>query len=88
VVGSIYGRPSIKIANFGSVSKHGQNRQFVLLIGRFLKKNSTLGAQNLWVLMLCRSFFTPDRDIGSDVFMMWVLVQSGMLSCDYTVNTD
>jgi hypothetical protein len=24
-----------------------------------------LGAQDLWVLMLCRSFFTPGRDIGS-----------------------
>ena len=36
VVGSIYGRPSIKIANFGSVNKHGQHRQFVLLIGRFI----------------------------------------------------
>ena len=47
-----------------------------------------LGAQDLWVLMLCRSFFTPGRDIGSAVFMMWVLVQSGMLSCDSTVNTD
>jgi hypothetical protein len=41
-----------------------------------------MGAQNLWVLMVCRSFFTPGRDIGSAVFMMWVLVQSGMLSCD------
>ena len=46
-----------------------------------------LGTQNLWVLMVCRSFFTPGRDIGSVVFM-WVLVQSGMLSCDSTVNTD
>jgi hypothetical protein len=36
VVGSIYGRPSIKMANFGSVNKHGQHRQFVLVIGRFL----------------------------------------------------
>jgi hypothetical protein len=40
------------------------------------------------VLMLCRSFFTPGGDIGSAVFMVWVLVQSGMLSCDSTVNTD
>ena len=36
VVGSIYGRPSIKIANFGSANKHGQHKQFVLLIGRFI----------------------------------------------------
>jgi hypothetical protein len=35
VVGSIYGRPSIKIAHLESVNKHGQHRQFVLLIGRF-----------------------------------------------------
>jgi hypothetical protein len=47
-----------------------------------------LGAQDLWILMLCRSFFTPGREIGSAVFMVWVLVQSGMLSCDSTVNTD
>ena len=33
--GSIYGRPSIKIAHFVSVNKHGQHRQFMLLIGRF-----------------------------------------------------
>ena len=32
VVGSTYGRPSIKIAHFGSVNKHGQHRQFVLLM--------------------------------------------------------
>jgi hypothetical protein len=37
VVGSIYGRPSIKIAHLGSVNKHGQHRQFLLLIGRFPK---------------------------------------------------
>ena len=47
-----------------------------------------LGTQNLWVLMLCRSFFTPGRDIGSAVFMVWVLVQSAMFSCDSTVNAD
>ena len=45
-------------------------------------------AQDIWVLMLCRSFFTPGRYIGSVVFMVWDLVQSGMLSCDSTVNTD
>ena len=33
-----------------------------------------LGAQDLWVLMLCRSFFTPGRDIGSAVFMVWDIV--------------
>ena len=32
--------------------------------------------------------FTPGRDIGSAVFMVCVLVQSGMLSFDSTVNTD
>ena len=40
MVGSIYGRPSIKIANFGSVNKHGQHSQFVLLIGRFIEKSA------------------------------------------------
>jgi hypothetical protein len=33
-----------------------------------------LGAQYLWVLMLCRSFLTPGRDIGSAVFMVWYIV--------------
>ena len=47
-----------------------------------------LRAQYLWILMLCRSLFTPGRNIGSAVFMVWVFVQSGMLSCDSTVNTD
>jgi hypothetical protein len=32
--------------------------------------------------MLSRSFFTPGKDIGSAVFMVWVLVQSGLLSCE------
>jgi hypothetical protein len=41
VVGSIYGRPSIKIANFLSVKKHGQHRQIMLLIGRSIKKFSS-----------------------------------------------
>jgi hypothetical protein len=44
-----------------------------------------LGAQDLWVLMICRSFFTPGRDIGSAIFIVWVLVQSRMLPCDSTV---
>ena len=33
-----------------------------------------LGAQYLWVLMLCRSFFTPGKAIGSAVFMVWDIV--------------
>ena len=33
-----------------------------------------LGAQDLWVLMICRSFFTHGRDIGSAVFMVWDIV--------------
>jgi hypothetical protein len=46
-----------------------------------------LGAQDLWVLVLCRSFFTPGRDIESAVFMVWVMVlQLGMLSCESTVD--
>jgi hypothetical protein len=36
------------------------------------------GPQISCVLILCRSFFTPGRDIGSAVFRVWVLVQSGM----------
>jgi hypothetical protein len=40
VVGSIYGRCSIGIAHsFWSVNKHGRHRQFLFLIGRFLKQH-------------------------------------------------
>jgi hypothetical protein len=35
LVGSIYGRSSIKIAR--SVNKHGHHRQFLFLIGQYLK---------------------------------------------------
>jgi len=44
------------------------------------------GPQVLCVLILCRSFFTPGRDIGNAVLRVWVLVQSGILSCGSTVN--
>ena len=42
----------------------------------------------LCVLILCRRFCTYCRDIVSAVFRVWVLVQSGMLSCGSTVDTD
>ena len=43
LVGSIYGRLSIKIVHFGSIrNKHGRHRQFLMLIGRFLINSSTL----------------------------------------------
>jgi hypothetical protein len=32
VVGSIYGRPSIKIVHLGSVNKHGQHRQVAMFV--------------------------------------------------------
>jgi hypothetical protein len=38
LVGSIYGRSFIKIAILSrSINKHGHHRQFLFLIGRFLK---------------------------------------------------
>ena len=43
LVGSIYGRPSIKIAHFVPIRhKHGCHRQFLFLIGQFLKKSLLL----------------------------------------------
>ena len=43
LVGSIYGMSSMMIAHFNrSVYKHGHNRQFLFLIGRYLKKSSLL----------------------------------------------
>ena len=48
LVGSIYGRYSIKIAHFVPIRhKYGCHRQFLFLIGQFLKKISsseTVGA--------------------------------------------
>ena len=46
------------------------------------------GSLVLCALILCRSFCTPGRYIGSVGFRMWILVQSGMLSCGSKVNTD
>ena len=46
------------------------------------------GPHVLCVFILCRSFCTPGRDIGNVVLRVWVLVQSGMLSYGFTVNTD
>jgi hypothetical protein len=38
LVGSIYGRFSIRIANFFPIiNKHGRHRQLLFLIGQFLK---------------------------------------------------
>jgi hypothetical protein len=43
LVGSIYGRSSIKmLISSRSVNKHGHHRQFLFLIGWFLKKNLLL----------------------------------------------
>ena len=43
LVGSIYGRFSIKLLILSrSINYHGPHRQFLFLIGRFLKKSSTL----------------------------------------------
>jgi hypothetical protein len=43
LVGSIYGRSSMKIVHFGSIrSKHGRHRQFLMLIGEdFLEINQS-----------------------------------------------
>jgi hypothetical protein len=46
------------------------NRLISIAQNRKIGKPNNLivfGAQDLWVLMLCRSFFTPGRDIGSAV---------------------
>ena len=62
LVGSIYGRSSIKILiSSQSVNKHGRHRPFLFLIGWFLKKSSPLKLsgqmnQNLVGSILGRSF--------------------------------
>jgi hypothetical protein len=57
----------------------GRHRPYVVIPAMFWYHKECMGMQE---------FFTPDRDIGSAIFVVWVLVQSGILSCDSTVNTD
>jgi hypothetical protein len=43
LAGNIYGQYSLKIAHLSwSINKHGCHRQFLFLIGRFLKKSSAV----------------------------------------------
>jgi hypothetical protein len=59
---------------FSAHERFWNNLHQVLQNQKIGKPNNliALGAQYLWVLMLCRSFFTPGRYIGSAVFMVWV----------------